>query len=137
MWYKNPARIRCIQCYPAIFMCTDCDNRVHMQMPFHNWEAWVSTHFTPILPTCTLNDSEDSTFKTIRMYIQFYDISITYVHVHGTGMAFMDTSKMSRMSRSWKFKKTIVTKEKHIVIICNGMNICVSEMFMSCCFRKI
>ena len=109
MWCENPARIRCIQCSQTIFMCTDCDNRVHMQMPFHNREAWVSTHFTLILPTCTMNDSEDSTFKTTHMYIQFYDISITYVLVHKTSMAFMDTSKMSKMSRSWKFKKIIVS----------------------------
>ena len=56
--YNVPQLFICVLIVITEYTCT---------MPFHKREAWVNTHFTPIPPTCTLDNSENSTFKIIRM----------------------------------------------------------------------
>lgn len=127
MWCENPARIRCMQCSPAIFMCTECDNRVHTHMPFHNREAWVNIHFTPIPPTCTLDDFENSTFKTIRMLTCFHNQSVyfyvcTYMLLHAEKTwPLRILQRCPKCQKVGSFKKIVISGERRILVTCDGM----------------
>ncbi|XP_055014037.1 uncharacterized protein LOC129410316 isoform X2 [Boleophthalmus pectinirostris] len=49
--WSNAAVVRCRDCRPHPFLCSECDRRMHDRYPLHNREATIAGFYQPLPPT--------------------------------------------------------------------------------------
>ena len=52
---KEPAVIRCNECFTVTYLCGSCDQHLHELLPFHDRDAVVNECYQPIPPTLSKN----------------------------------------------------------------------------------
>ncbi|CAB3988511.1 Hypothetical predicted protein [Paramuricea clavata] len=66
----SEAMLRCCECGINRFLCVNCDDEVHLSLPFHNREVWFNGYFQHILPTETISEEK----KIIHVGMCYYSI---------------------------------------------------------------
>ncbi|KAK2561879.1 hypothetical protein P5673_015276 [Acropora cervicornis] len=70
---KEPAVIRCNECFTVTYLCGSCDQHLHELLPFHDRDAVVNECYQPIPPTLSKNSCGE--WITIGRQLPYAEIS--------------------------------------------------------------